>query len=148
MHTSLHSKLKICKLDKLKFFGCSEWSVMIPSPVYRTDPERKKKKKGFPERLSSHRATKMGSVRTHHFGTQNLIGLKLCQSRQHAWGPCRQQNGWCYTGPEKERNALISTVMVVPGMPGQRKNTDFGGGGGGGGGAFGGAQTKKKHTAL
>jgi hypothetical protein len=35
--------------------------------------------------------------------------------------------------------------MVVPGMPGQRKNTDFGGGGGG---AFGGAQTKKKHTAL
>ncbi len=34
---------------------------------------------------------------------KTLIGLKLCQSRQHAWGPCRQQNGWCYTGPEKER---------------------------------------------
>ncbi len=60
---------------------------------------------------------------------KTLIGLKLCQSRQHAWGPCRQQNGWCYTGPEKERKALISTVVVVPGMPGQRKNTDFGGGG-------------------
>jgi hypothetical protein len=48
-------------------------------------------------------------------------------------------------GPEKERKAiLISTVVVVPGMPGQRKNTDFGGGGA----AFGGAQTKKRDTAL
>ncbi len=34
---------------------------------------------------------------------------------------------------------------MVPGMPGQRKNTDFGGGGGG---AFGGTQTKKKKTLL
>jgi hypothetical protein len=54
---------------------------------------------------------------------------------------CRQQNGWCYTGPEKERKGLISTVVMVPGMPVQRKNTDFGGGGGG---AFGGTQRKKK----
>ncbi len=57
----------------------------------------------------------------------------------HGWGPCRQQNGWCYTGPEKERKGLISTVVMVPGMPVQRKNTDFGGGG-----AFGGTQRKKK----
>jgi hypothetical protein len=85
MHTSF-SKFKICKLDKLKFFGCSEWSVMIPSPVYRTDPEEKKGEGGGFQNVSTHRATKMGSVRTHHFGTQNLDRTKTVSEQTACMG--------------------------------------------------------------
>jgi hypothetical protein len=76
---------------------------MIPSPVYRTDPEEKKGEGGGFQNVSTHRATKMGSVRTHHFGTQNLDRTKTVSEQTACMGSMQAAKWVVLYGPRKRK---------------------------------------------
>jgi hypothetical protein len=118
---------------------------MIPSPVYRTDPGKKKWGISRTSLLIVQQrwvVSELITLAPKLDRTKTVSEQAACMDGVHAGS---KMGGAIRAQKKKERKALISTVVVVPGMPGQRKNTDFGGGGG----ALGGAQTKKKrHCSL
>jgi len=124
---------------------------MIPSPVYRTDPEEKKGEGGVSRTslLIVQQRWVVSELIT--LAPKTLIGLKLCQSRQHAWGSMQAAKWVVLYGPrkrKKERHYWSQQWWWSQGwLDKGRKNTDFGDGGGAAT-AFGGGPDKEKKTLL
>jgi len=91
----------------------------------------------------------MGSVRTHHFGTQNLDRTKTVSEQTACMGSMQAAKWVVLYGPRKRKKG--TTDLNRAGGPGdgwtkkERKNTDFGGGGDA---AFGVGPDKEKKTVL